>query len=509
MTKRNRVIGKRGIGYKGIRRNFLITLCPIPLYLIIIFSLFSCEKGTPIGNLPPETRIFLDEIRLTGENRLNSVVRLHWSGEDQDGYVTGYDLSLDGESWTFVEVQDSLFRFDLGANSDTADIDFYVRAIDNEETVDPTPAYLRVPIKNTPPVAKFDTVNLIPDTVFSVYSVIWFIDDLDGVETIDSIFLRINDGAWTAIERETNFATFVPESPMTEGVQNAKMFRNFRGIFQDIAIPGLKVGADNRMYLRARDITGSFSEVDSTKSFFIRTQGSDLLVIDVQVNDDVDTAYFPMLDQVYTPGYDYLDLANNIPIFWDPTFGEFLKLYDKVFWYSDGNINNSITDQLLMEVAANQIQQFLNQGGKLLITSKFPNRFSDPETADASPIFGFSPVQSFSTSPGQARIPKDSAMIPVGDFVNVFEPLVSNSFISGADPFVPKDPANAVFNAPIIAINGWTGPSTICARSVFSNGRTNQFFFSVELNKLEGSTPADSVAFRQFFDKVLNQEFNW
>ena len=125
------------------------------LLLGLLLTLTACDKGELLENKAPDTRISVSEINLTGEDRLRSEVTLHWFGADEDGWITGYELSLDGTNWSPVTKQDSTFSFELTLGSDTTDIDFYVRAVDNDDAVDPTPAYLRVPIRNSPPTAIF------------------------------------------------------------------------------------------------------------------------------------------------------------------------------------------------------------------------------------------------------------------------------------------------------------------------------------------------------------------
>ena len=474
-------------------------------FLFLLALLFSaCDEGTPFENLPPETHLFLKEIKLSGEDRLNSVVTLHWSGEDQDGYVVAYMISLDEDNWETVEVQDSTFRFDLMPGSDTTDIDFWVRAIDNDGDTDPSPAYLRVPIRNSPPVARLDTVNLIPDTVASVFSFLWEIEDLDGINTIDSIQIRLNDGPWYALERNTRFITVVGEAPKMMGPQMGRVYEGNAANLRSEQIEGLVVGAGNRFYLRAKDIAGKFSDIDTSSSFFIRTQQHDLLVIDDHISSQPDTVYRKALDAV-TPGYDFLILEENLPTYWDPTFGLYLQLYEQVFWYGDGSQRPEVSGQLLLDVAANQLQIYLNNGGKLLITTRFPTDFNDPDIAAVSPIFGLSPMDSLSSASGQARVRVDSLALPAGDFANDFPVLVCSNFITGADPFYAKDPVNILYAAQLTSSGAWTGPSTIASRALFTNGQTNQVFFSVELHKLSG----DENAFEAFFDQVLNVEFNW
>ena len=474
---------------------------------LLMLSLMACEEGQLLDNLPPDTRIFLKEINLSGDERLNSVVRLHWSGEDQDGYVKGYELSFDQTSWSFVTTQDSTFRFDILPGSDTTDIDFYVRAIDDKDLADPSPAYLRIPIKNAPPVARLDTLKSVPDTVNSIFSLLWTVSDLDGPETLDSTYIRINDGPWYRLEPRITFATFVPEAPMIAGGQAARVYAEASGQLLPFAISGLRVGADNRIYLRVRDIAGTFSATDSSDLFFVRRQGGDLLVVDAHTSTDADEVYFPILSSVY-PSYDYIDLQKNQPLFWDPAFGLYLGLYDKVFWYSDGTEIPSLGLQLLMEVGANQIQLYLNRGGKLFTTAQFPNSFTnDPATANTSAVFGFSPMGSLPTGFGQARIPIGNLIIPTGSLPGNTDTLVASRFITGADPFFSKNATNDLYTAQLVLANGnpWPGPPTVCSRSVYTNGRTNQVFFSIELHKLDGRPDA----LQSFFDWVLNEEFAW
>ncbi|MDW3649770.1 MAG: hypothetical protein R8P61_22050 [Bacteroidia bacterium] len=473
------------------------------LLILLPIVLFACEEGTPFENMAPDTKIFLDEIKLEGDDRLNSVVKLHWIGEDQDGYVTGYELSFDNQSWSPTARTDSTFRFDIPLGSDTTDIDFYVRAIDDKGDMDPEPAFLRVPIKNTPPTALLDTINVIPDVVYSVWSIFYTVDDLDGFETLDSSFIRLNNGPWYAVDRNINFLTFVPVNSDQEGVQQAKVFTGLDARLQEKLIDGVNVGGPNRLYLRNRDISGSFSELDSTKEFSLRKRNSDLLVIDAHGANAANTVYFPILDQVY-PGYDYLDLQTEIPPFWAPTFGFILSEYDKVFWYSDGDDNLLQSQQLLMEISANQIQTYLNDGGKLLMSARLPVSFNDPAQKGSSLVFAFTPMDSLSSSSGQARIARDAKVFPTAAFAE-YDTLVASGFIAGVDAFYPKDPANAMFEGELLAVSGWVGPPTIIAKSLFTNGQTNQVFVGVELHRLNQDLPA----LESFFDRVLNIEFNW
>jgi hypothetical protein len=482
----------------------------ILLLALLVFA--GCKEGSLIDNLPPETKIFLKEINLSGEDRLNSVVRLHWTGEDPDGYITGYEISFDEVNWDFVTIQDSTFRFSLSIGTDTADIDFYVRAIDNAETTDPSPAYLKVPIRNTPPVVRLDTVKLIPDTVYSVFSVLWAVEDLDGPETIDSVLIRLNDGAWYVLDPGVNFVSLIPEFPMQTGSQQAKVYQNLSPELLPVSMEDIRPGEPNRFSIRVVDLAGASSEVDTSRWFFIKPQTSDLVVIDdhsALVNPKPEVAYFSILNAVY-PQFDYWDISRagaDVPVFWDPTFGLFLSLYDKVFWYSDGVEQSNLNGRLFLEAAATQVQLFLNGGGKVLISTNFPSSFTDNSNilANTSPIFGFSPIDSLSTSSGQVRIPKDSLIMPRPAFAGRFDTLKCRAFITGADPYYPKNEVNDIYRAQLSISGGWVGPRTVIGRTSFTNEKTNQVFASVELHLFDGNPGT----LQSFFDEVLNQEFDW
>jgi hypothetical protein len=470
------------------------------IFLPALLLLNACDKGSLLPNRPPETQIFLDSVGLSGENRLNSVIRLHWSGEDQDGYVKGFEISINGSEWAYARATDSLFRFDIPPGSDTADIRFEVRALDNLDARDPSPAFLRVPIRNSPPSARFDTVNALPDTVLTVWSLLWAAEDLDGFSTLDSVFLRINDGAWVGLSPFVSLASFVPEAAAQPGPQAARLYLNSNGQLAPQRLEGLVLGGANRMYLRARDIAGVYSPTDSTPSFFLRPQRGSLLVIDDHGDATADPVYRSVL-QAVVGSYDRYNLKARRPAFWEPTFRLLMEQYSQVFWYSDGAEIAVLGQQLHLEVGAGAIQQYLNGGGKLFISTPLPNAFSQGLRL-TSPLLGYSPIDSFSRAPGQARIANGGFVYPL---VAGPDTLVASAFITGADPFYAKDPTQNLFRGGLTPVGGWSGPDALCGRTRFANGKTNQVFFSAELHKLNG----DPAALESLFRFVLLQELNW
>lgn len=484
-----------------------VTLSHIPLFVgltLLVLISTSCDKGNPLENIPPETSIFLTEINLEGQNRLNSIVRLYWSGEDVDGYVNGFDVSLDGQDWTFTTSTDSIFSFAIPFGVDSVDIPLFVRAVDNDNERDPSPATLTVPLKNRPPVALIDTVAVLPDTVFSAGTMLFSVADPDGDETLNGIEIKINDGPWYTLPITNRFVSFLPENPEQAGPQDLILYDGPSAIELSSRLEGAVVGAENRFYIRATDIAGISSALDSTTSFFLRQQNSDLLLVDDHGDSDADALHQEILNNVY-PSYDVIDIRSNRPSIWDPTLGLILGIYDRVIWYSDGADLPSLGQQLTLEIAATSLQEYLNEGGKLFVSAKFPATFNDPTIAGQSSVFDFSPMDSLSSSDGQARIPRDSLLDPVGVLSGLIDPIVCGTFITGADPFYAKDPGNALLDAHLVGVGGWVGPTTIAARTTFTNGETNQIFVGVELHKLDG----DRSALEGFLDWAMNSAFAW
>lgn len=472
------------------------------LYLALVLALSACDKGSPFDNKLPDTQISLEAINLVGEDRLRSEVELNWLGSDVDGYVIGYEFSFDNTNWVFTEGTDSTFNFSLPVGIDTNDINFYVRSIDNDEGVDPTPAYLQVPIRNTAPISLFDSVNVVPDTSYVITTAFFDIEDLDGDENLDSVYLKINNGPWYNLPPDTRIVTLVPDDPQATGNVNAQVLVGTGANALSDPIQGLNLEGDNIMYLRARDIAGSDSETDTSKVFFVRNQTSDLLVVKAHASGGSTTpeqVLLPEISNVYG-GYDFIDLFSNDglnkPNLWTPTFSLFIELYDKIFWYSGAG-----EDEFgILEEASGAVQEYLNSGGKLMVSTGFPSTFDN-----SSVVLEFTPVDSISTSPGQARLPTNNRVYPTPDFITTYDSLAASEFIAGSTPIYVSQTGESMYKGILQISGGWVGPDDFGARSTNGDNNANVIFFSIELHRLNGI----SGSLTTLFDEVLNNEFNW
>jgi hypothetical protein len=469
----------------------------------IIATSFGCKRTLEKNeNLEPNTVISPESINLTGDNRLNSVVFLSWFGSDKDGYVNGYEVSLDNQNWVYTTQNDSLFSFTLSAGSDTTDIDFYVRSIDNDGLKDPSPAYLKVPLKNTPPVASFVEQGFPEDTVNIVTTFRWGATDVDGNETIIKAYLKANQGDWLEIDVNEKMLSIVPVTDNQTGLMEAHVYYGNNTLPLSENLKGLVIGDTNHFYVKVIDFANAESPEDTSNVVFIKPKTSNRLYI-TGLPDGPTNIYKSLLNvnNIDNDAIDYFAEGGKYqPGFWTPTFDLLLEHYDEVVLTSDAtNFTNSVTGRkaVLLDFMAPSLQIFSNNGGKTLVVTSFT------KGQDISGIIGTFPIDSLSSSNGQARLYPDSTIsstLGAG-----FQNMGANVVLSGQSPFYMSIGAEEAYMGHFTPVQNWSGPSTVGARRKDGNDNYYQYFFSVQLHLMDKSI----TELETLFDQILNNDFNW
>ncbi len=477
------------------------------LFTVIIWAMTaSCMRGNKVENQAPTTKIFLESINRTGDNRLNSNVFLSWFGTDIDGYVVGYEISFDNVTWEFTTRTDSVFRFTITQGSDTSDIDFWVRAIDQEGLKDPQPAYLSVPLKNTPPETSLDAANGPADTALIAATFRWQATDLDGNETVNQVRIKVNQGEWFTIPRNSTLFSIVLDKGMSAGIHEARVYIDNETSALAEKITGVNYNGENEVYIQARDVANSQSNIDTSDRFVLLNSNSDLLVVSAQPGGPKEI-YTPILNQITTGngGYDIIDFTQDggkyQPKFWLPTMRLILNEYEKLFVFTDpSNYTNPATGQTanILAFFAPVIANYNATGGKSLITTTLT------ANADLTALSIAYPIDGVVTSGGQARLTGDSSIVPQMD-ANLYPSMRPSFTLSGIVPIVRSPDSEVFYRAQLTKLQNWQGDNTVGVRRKNNLGQVQQVFFGVNLHQFAN----DGTKLQEFLDQILNEDFDW
>jgi hypothetical protein len=495
------------------------------LFLLLSFIIVSCYEDiteNPIPNQPPETGLSLfPDSTISGQpSRLN----VSWWGDDPDGLIIGYYFSWDGVNWSFTSSNDSLFALEIGVvdtiytfRISAADQDGNGRydnqvvqnninygpepfidannngLYDNGEffydvgLIDPTPAELNFPIKNSAPVINWNTLSFLPDTSFPVMSFGWDVEDIDGNETIQQINIALNDTTnFVSINGSIRIVTIrTDEFESANPLMEILIEGNPNNISSE-KLPGLKFDDANVFYVQAVDFSGAKSPFirlpAENETWFVKKPIGELLIIDDYTSfDDAAGFYYKMMDSLGLSGsYNVYDLNTHKPPYINITFLETIKLFKYALWYSDNNPS--------LDIAVASIQKYLDAGSKLLFTTQFP------QNVDLGNIKGFLPI--------------------ITDSSDYLSSILAGTVVS-ADSTQPEYPAHQVTSSlfrvrsfyleisalPIYyfangELNGYIG---------FMNSATlrNLFFIGLPLHKINGG----NANVKSLLEKVLFQDF--
>jgi len=400
----------------------------ISILFITVLTLISCSEeivDNPVGNKPPDTSLSLFPHPDSSISPQPSRLRVAWWGDDPDGLIVGFYYTWDGTTWIFTDENEILFSLQIGAGDTT--YTFKVSSVDNGGNgiydsqvfqngidfgpepfidsnndgifsrgekfydiglIDPTPAILDFPLKNTAPTISWNTLSTLPNISFPAMSFGWNVEDLDGVQTILKINIALNDtnnvnnivsldGSVRTITLRTS--DFVSSNPLMEilieGIET--------NIFSE-KLPGLKLDDFNKFYVQAVDISGATSQFislpDTGKSWFVKKPKGDVLIMDdYSTNDGAATFYNSMMDSLGLGNrYDVYDFLNQKPPYTNVTFLQTLKLFKYVLWYSDNSPS--------LDLAASSVQKFIDAGGKIAFSIQFP------QTVDPFLLQSFLPI---------------------------------------------------------------------------------------------------------------------
>ena len=494
-------------------------------FLFSLVLIISCGEDfidNPTGNKSPETSIslFPDSSITPQPSRL----KVSWWGDDVDGLIVGFYYSWDGTTWTFTDENEILFSLQIGAGDTT--YAFKVSSADNSGNgiydnqviqnginfgpepfvdannngifnrgekyfdiglIDPTPATLNFPLKNTAPTIEWNSLSTIPEISFPVMSFGWNVDDLDGISTILKINIALNDttdpnkivaldgSVRTITLRTKEFNSSDPQMEiLIEGIET--------NIFSE-KLRGLKFDDYNKFYVQAVDISGATSRFislpDTSKTWFVKKPKGDVLIMDDYSTSDGAAAFYDtMMDSLgLTNKYDVYDFLGQKPPYTNITFLQTLKLFKYVLWYSDNNPS--------LDLAASSVQKFIDAGGKIAFSMQFP------QTVDPVLLQSFLPINSDSLFTKTSILPNT---IISADTTNSEYPqlTISTSLFRIKSFYLNPNGAIPIYYFPNKELRGFIG---------FFNNTKSLFFYGLPLSKSNaGSANVPALLSKIFFE---------
>jgi len=494
-------------------------------FLTLFISCFlwlSCTKTGPNGvlkpNTTPETYTVIDTIIRSGEDRLISRVKLNWWGKDEDGYIKGYEISFDNTQWKRVTRQDSTFTLSP-QGTDTADFIFYVRAVDNQNQVDITPAKLRLPIKNSAPTVSFVATGInTPVSAYPVYRYAWEADDIDGIENINYFELVWNDTTNTAnyykVPNTVNSIVIEAENPTNINTL-LKVYYNNNTTPASEKMNGIVLNQKDSLYIRAVDVAGAKSNFKCSHKVNFKaisaTNTNRVLLIDGYY---ALTATYP--GNVTTRNF-YETELNNISVGFDTLVlyrrasskflslpsddfvaSKMLQMFNIVLWFSGKTPEQSLG---YVQKISND---FFNKGGRLFLSAPQNNTF-DP----LAPYYAFTPMDTLfgpniSIGAGLYLQATENDSLVTTLNATGYPNLKLSGFINSAIPFTVRTTDEPVYAAQTINYNtgpAWTKSNIVMARRKQA-GKTTFIVTTLEIEKLNGKSNIT-----QFFQQVVKNEF--
>ncbi|MBN2565709.1 MAG: hypothetical protein JXB46_08360 [Candidatus Eisenbacteria bacterium] len=143
-----------------------VALIGVPLAAMLFLT--GCRKQEQVfvdSNIEPNTSLTRSPLPAAPDNApTNYRVHMYWEGTDPDGYVVAFHFAWDdtvppygapNSPWYLTSRGDSLFKALIDTIGETKRHTFYVRAVDNEGKLDPTPARIRFDASTDRPVIEY------------------------------------------------------------------------------------------------------------------------------------------------------------------------------------------------------------------------------------------------------------------------------------------------------------------------------------------------------------------
>lgn len=203
-------------------------------------GLLDPKDSSPLPNTPPETIL-----TATPPDTTTHEVQLFWKGQDQDGVIMYYETSLDGAAWERTEETDIEIFLEV---TDPSVHTFSVRAVDDKEAVDESPAEVTFTATNIAPETRLLRAPDNSPTAGAIGAAFTF--EANGEDVDDDVFFwryRLDEDDWSEWGPDSVFAFGDPT-----WVENAI---------------DLLVSGEHTFYVQVKDASGLEDETPASIAF--------------------------------------------------------------------------------------------------------------------------------------------------------------------------------------------------------------------------------------------------
>ena len=458
------------------------------------------ELETPLNI---DSTILVDTLLNSFTTVTTSRQELHWWGEDSDGEVVGYQYRWNTDSlWKETISESGLFFVPITKEFDV--FQFEVKSVDNMGDIDQSPAKLVLPIHNSPPAISFrhlsnpEIGDIQGDTSFTfpTRTFVWDVVDLEGSETIISIFFALDDTCetcWTELDAAS---------------------------YSSITLSEIEPGFHN-FYIKARDIAGADSKIisfpDSTNTdepdyWRVMPVQGDVLVVDdfdQDIQNNTLEWYEGILDSILGENnHSTWEIGKKLP--YSPVdISANLNYFSMVLWFT------AYTGIETYEDASSNILNYVMGGGNLFLNAS--------ELNDVS--FSFFPLDSSFVINENGRLLSGRTLI-FQDSSEVYENMdleTSRLIAIKVKSFIPADNDTIDNSIRFESENlyrlqepentdTWTGTPNVCSRGQFhllSSSEKSGKIVLMSLPLHNGISPLmeGNGSSTKFIDYLLTEEF--
>lgn len=350
--------------------------------LFLVLAGCGTKKSHVVPDLPPETVISVQSVATDTLHPVNHLIRLHWFGSDPDGQVVAFELRMRSglglaTPWTRLDCTgadctDSLFTIHspTGYARDTLE----VRAIDNENVADETPAVQAFSFLNRVPTVTFLSGPAANESTYASATFTWNVDDPGGDLTKLSfrVYLDGNEASPDIVTSGVSTASYT--IPSDRFVQAGMWKSGPRTLSVQAVDDGGQVGpaATRTWFVRSPGYTRA-NPVDIPAT----TRGRILLVDNsfrtAANNQRVDTLYSNTLARNLPAGtYSILQLEYNNAFRTAQDLAQTFRQFDAVVWYRgyDTFVSTVLT------AYQDSVAAYLDHGGRFYLEGL--NMFEGP-----------------------------------------------------------------------------------------------------------------------------------